>query len=160
MARTRRNRRFPDTDKAEVEVRNQQLDFELRSLILSSCAELTKKGMRLDSVRTPITTPLTAISAIPLCNGVISLRNLHSYSMKHKCPGSETGWAMPDVFEKFRTNRFNLVWRGSRDGVTTNKSRRRCEGRVNTLTLISDTDWKVFGDFTPVECKSDHSYSP
>jgi hypothetical protein len=63
---------------------------------------------------------------------------------------------MPDVFEEFRTKRFNLVWQGSRDGVTVTKSHRRCEACVNTLTLLSDTDWKVFGDFTRVEWKSDH----
>jgi hypothetical protein len=66
---------------------------------------------------------------------------------------------MPDVFEEFRTKRFNLLWRASRDGVTTNQFHRRCEGRLYTLTLISDTDAKVFGGFTLVEWKFDHFYS-
>jgi hypothetical protein len=45
----------------------------------------------------------------------------------------------PPLFEERRAKRWNLLWRGSRDG------------RANTLTLISDTDGNVFGGFTPVK---------
>jgi hypothetical protein len=31
---------------------------------------------------------------------------------------------------------------------------RRCDDNLNTLRLILNTDWTVFGSFTPVEWKS------
>jgi hypothetical protein len=57
----------------------------------------------------------------------------------------------PLLFEEFRAKRFNLLWRGSRDGFTAQEFHLRCDGRANTLTLISDTDGNVFGGFTPVK---------
>jgi hypothetical protein len=64
----------------------------------------------------------------------------------------------PPLFEEFRAKRFNLLWRGSRDGFTARKFHRRCDGRANTLTLISDTDGNVFGGFTPVKWESGSKY--
>jgi hypothetical protein len=60
----------------------------------------------------------------------------------------------PPLFEEFRAKRFNLLWRGSRDGFTAREFHRRCDGRANTLTLISDTKGNVFGGFTPVKWES------
>jgi hypothetical protein len=57
----------------------------------------------------------------------------------------------PPLFEEFRAKRFNLLWRGSRDGFTTKEFHRRCDGRANILTLIDDTDGNAFGGFTPVK---------
>jgi hypothetical protein len=57
----------------------------------------------------------------------------------------------PPLFEEFRMKRFNLLWRGSRDGFTAEEFHRRCDGHANTLTLILDTMGNVFGGFTPVE---------
>jgi hypothetical protein len=57
----------------------------------------------------------------------------------------------PPLFEEFRAKRFNLLWRGSRDGLTAQESHLRCDGRANTLTLIADTDENIFGGFTPVK---------
>jgi hypothetical protein len=59
----------------------------------------------------------------------------------------------PPLFEEFRAKRFNLLWRGSRDGFGA-EFHRRCDGRANTLTLILDTKGNVFGGFTPVEWES------
>jgi hypothetical protein len=64
----------------------------------------------------------------------------------------------PSLFEEFRTKRFNLLWRGSRDGFTAKEFHLRCDGRANTLTLISDTDGNIFGGFTPVEWESPASW--
>jgi hypothetical protein len=61
----------------------------------------------------------------------------------------------PPLFEEFRAKRFNLLWRGSRDGFRAKEFHRRCDGRANTLTLIADTSRNVFGGFTPVEWESD-----
>jgi hypothetical protein len=66
--------------------------------------------------------------------------------------------AFPPLFEEFRRKRFNLLWRGSRDGFTAQEFHRRCDGRANTLTLISDTDGNVFGGFTPVKWESGNTY--
>jgi hypothetical protein len=57
----------------------------------------------------------------------------------------------PPLFEAFRAKCFNLLWRGSRDRFTAQKFHLRCDGRANTLTLISDTDGTMFGGFTPVK---------
>jgi hypothetical protein len=64
----------------------------------------------------------------------------------------------PPLFEEFRAKRFNLLWRGSRDGFTAGEFHRRCHGRANTLTVISDTDGNVFGGFTPVEWENSCSF--
>jgi hypothetical protein len=63
----------------------------------------------------------------------------------------------PPLFEEFRAKRFNLLWRGSCDGFTAREFR-RCDGRANTLTLISDINGNVFGGFTPVEWESPASW--
>jgi hypothetical protein len=69
----------------------------------------------------------------------------------------------PPLFEEFRRMCFKLLWRGSRDGFTAQEFHLRCDGRANTLTLISDTDGNVFGGFMPVKwesgnkCKGDDS---
>jgi hypothetical protein len=60
----------------------------------------------------------------------------------------------PPLFEEFRAKRFNLLWRGSRDGFTAQEFHRHCDGRANTLTLIADTNGTVFGSFTPVKWES------
>jgi hypothetical protein len=57
----------------------------------------------------------------------------------------------PPLFEEFRVKCFNLLWRSSRNGFTAQEFPLRCDGRTNTLTLISDTDGNVFGGFTPVK---------
>jgi hypothetical protein len=63
----------------------------------------------------------------------------------------------PPLFEEFRTKRWVLLWRGSRDGFTARNFHRLCDGHANTLTLILDTDGNVFGGFTPAKCESSTS---
>jgi hypothetical protein len=55
------------------------------------------------------------------------------------------------LFGEFRAKRFHLLWRGSRDAFTGQEFHLRCDGRANTLVLISNTDGNVFGGFTPVK---------
>jgi hypothetical protein len=64
----------------------------------------------------------------------------------------------PPLFEEFRTKRWVLLWRGSRDGFTAREFHRLCNGHANTLTLILDTDENVFGGFTPVKWESPIPY--
>jgi hypothetical protein len=60
----------------------------------------------------------------------------------------------PPLFEEFRAKHFNLLWRGSRDGFTALEFHHRCDGRANSLALISDTKRNIFGGFTPVKWES------
>jgi hypothetical protein len=61
---------------------------------------------------------------------------------------------IPPLFEKFREKRFNLLSRSSHDVFTVKEFHRRCDRRMNTLTLIADTEGNVFGCFTPVKWES------
>jgi hypothetical protein len=69
----------------------------------------------------------------------------------------------PKLFEDFKKKKFILLWRGSRDGFGYPYFHSRCDGHVNTLTVILDTDGNIFGGFTPLEwdsrseCKPDPS---
>jgi hypothetical protein len=67
---------------------------------------------------------------------------------------SRAFWSFPAIFQDFREQIFNLLWRGSRDGFEAKVFHRRCDGHANTLTIILDTDGNIFGGFTPVEWES------
>jgi hypothetical protein len=60
----------------------------------------------------------------------------------------------PTIFAEFRGKQFKLLWRGTRDGFRASQFHGRCDGHTNTLTVILDTNWNIFGGFTPVEWES------
>jgi hypothetical protein len=60
----------------------------------------------------------------------------------------------PEIFDEFRTCRFELLWRGTRDGFNGEEFHRRCDGHKNTLTLIMAKDGNIFGGFTPTSWES------
>jgi hypothetical protein len=60
----------------------------------------------------------------------------------------------PPLFEEFRAKRFNLLWRGSRDGFDSTDFHSRCDGHSNTLTVILETKGNIVGGFTPVAWES------
>jgi hypothetical protein len=60
----------------------------------------------------------------------------------------------PEIFAEFRGKRFDILWRGSRDGFGAKEFHRRCNRHANTLTVILDTEGNIFGGFTPVEWES------
>jgi hypothetical protein len=60
----------------------------------------------------------------------------------------------PAIFAEFRGKRFQILWRGGRDGFRGSDFHGRCDGHANTLTVILDTDGNIFGGFTPVEWDS------
>jgi hypothetical protein len=60
----------------------------------------------------------------------------------------------PDIFAEFQGKRFLLLCRGSRDGFRDRDLHRCCDGHANTLTVVLDTNWNVFGGFTPVKWDS------
>jgi hypothetical protein len=61
---------------------------------------------------------------------------------------------IPALFADFSGKRFNLLWRGSRDGFTPAAFHQRCDGRANTLTVVRDVNGNVFGGFTPIKWKA------
>jgi uncharacterized coiled-coil protein SlyX len=58
------------------------------------------------------------------------------------------------LLDEFRHKKWQLLWRGSRDGFGARDFHSRCDGHANTLTLIEDVSGNVFGGFTPVEWES------
>jgi hypothetical protein len=57
----------------------------------------------------------------------------------------------PPLFNEFHRKRFKLLWRSSRDYFRAKEFHRRCDGRVNTLTLTAEIERNVFGGVAPVE---------
>jgi hypothetical protein len=55
--------------------------------------------------------------------------------------------SFPDVFGEFRGNHFALLWRGSSSGFSAEDFHKCCDGHWNTLTIIADIHWNVFGGF-------------
>jgi hypothetical protein len=60
----------------------------------------------------------------------------------------------PTLFAEFRGKKFQLLWRGSRDGFGGRDFHAKCDGRAPTLTVIQDTCGNVFGGFTPTPWES------
>jgi hypothetical protein len=63
----------------------------------------------------------------------------------------------PALFAEWRGKRFNLLWRGERDGFGAKDFHDRCDGHINTLLLIEDKDGNIFGGFTPHKWECSHS---
>jgi hypothetical protein len=64
---------------------------------------------------------------------------------------------------EFREERFSVLWRGGLDGFKARNFHDRCDGHMNTLTLIEDVNGNIFGGFPLVtwasgfRCKADPS---
>jgi archaellum component FlaC len=61
---------------------------------------------------------------------------------------------IPEILNDFQTKKWKLLWRGSRDGFEAQTFHDRCDGVANTLTLVLDMEWNVFGGFTSVKWDS------
>jgi hypothetical protein len=61
--------------------------------------------------------------------------------------GSAILSVFPDVLQEFRGNRFSLLWRGSGSDFSVGDFHQCCDGHWNTLTIIADMNWNVFGGF-------------
>jgi hypothetical protein len=60
----------------------------------------------------------------------------------------------PQLFDEFRHKKWQLLWRGSRDGFGASDFHSRCDGHANTLTLIEENGGFLFGGFTPAKWDS------
>jgi hypothetical protein len=59
----------------------------------------------------------------------------------------------PSFFDEFKLKSFNLLWRGGRDGFGVKDFHSRCDNHMNTLMIIQDTEYQIFGGFTPVKLR-------
>jgi hypothetical protein len=55
------------------------------------------------------------------------------------------------IFDDSRGKRFSPLWRGGRDDFHPRDFHRHCDWHANSLTLIEDTDWNIFGGFMLME---------
>jgi hypothetical protein len=66
--------------------------------------------------------------------------------------------AIPEIFSVFDQKSFRLLYRGSRDGYRATAFHNHCDGRPNTVTLISSTNDCIFGGYTPIAWTSRGGY--
>jgi hypothetical protein len=50
----------------------------------------------------------------------------------------------PEIFAEFRGKRFEILWRGSRDGFAASEFHRRCDWHANTLVVIFKHEREYF----------------
>jgi GTPase SAR1 family protein len=58
------------------------------------------------------------------------------------------------VAREYKFCRFELLWRGSRDGFGAQDFHKRCDGHAPTITLIRDLNGNIFGGFTRISWES------
>jgi hypothetical protein len=63
----------------------------------------------------------------------------------------------PRIFSVFGEKKFQLLYRGSRDGFEASTFHGRCNGHFNPVTLILSTNDCIFGGYTPVAWTSRNS---
>jgi hypothetical protein len=68
--------------------------------------------------------------------------------------------SLPDIFSVFGTKKFQLLYRGSRDGFGSSAFHNQCNGHPNTITLVSSTNDCILGGYTPVAWNSRQNYAP
>jgi hypothetical protein len=64
----------------------------------------------------------------------------------------------PSVLLEFEKKRWILQYRGTRDGFRSSNFHTKCDGRVNTITLIETTKGYIFGGFAKIAWDSSNSY--
>jgi hypothetical protein len=65
---------------------------------------------------------------------------------------------IPVIFAELADKRFELLYRGSRDGFKIAEFHRRCDGRRDTITVIESKGGNVFGGHTPLPWSSSAGY--
>jgi hypothetical protein len=78
---------------------------------------------------------------------LISSRYVHSSVV---APDSMIVKHCPSILSEFSKHKWNLLYRGSRDGFTASDFHLKCDNQSNTLTLIETTKGFIFGGFTPI----------
>jgi hypothetical protein len=66
--------------------------------------------------------------------------------------------ALPGIFDDCRRHKFDLLYRGSRDGFKMSDIHRLCDGHCHTLIVIESTKGNVFGGYTPLAWQSSGGY--
>jgi hypothetical protein len=65
---------------------------------------------------------------------------------------------IPSVLSGFAKKRWTLHYRGRRDGFKSSDFHAKCDGCVNTVTIIETTKGYIFGGFTRIGWDSSNSY--
>jgi hypothetical protein len=64
---------------------------------------------------------------------------------------------IPSVLSEFGQKRWTLYYRGTRDGFKSSDFHGKCDGCLNTITLIETTKGYIFGGFTRIGWDSSNS---
>jgi hypothetical protein len=62
-----------------------------------------------------------------------------------------------EILGDFAGGRFDLLWRGTRDGFGAATFHAKCNGRGNILTIVMDMNGYIFGGFTPIALDSSNA---
>jgi hypothetical protein len=65
---------------------------------------------------------------------------------------------LPSILSEFGKKRWTLHYRGTRDGFKGSDFHAKCDGCVNTITIIETTKGYLFGGFTTIGWDSNNSY--
>jgi hypothetical protein len=60
----------------------------------------------------------------------------------------------PEIFSIFGSKRFELLYRGSRDGFGSSVFHKRCNGKSGTVTIVQTAKGFIFGGYTPLAWRS------
>ena len=64
------------------------------------------------------------------------------------------------IYEWTNYNRMELIYRGSRDGMTTNSFHNKCDNKNPTIVLYKNTKDSVFGGYTSLAWQNSGDYRP
>jgi hypothetical protein len=64
---------------------------------------------------------------------------------------------IPTPLNQFENNKWTLLYRGSRDGFKGSDFHSKCDGHLNTVTVILTTKGFIFGGFIPIAWDSSNS---
>jgi hypothetical protein len=78
----------------------------------------------------------------------------------HKRLESLSLGAIPSELSELCGQSLELLYRGSRDGFRASNFHDKCDGRLNTVTVIETTKGYIFGGFTPLAWDSSNSGKP
>jgi hypothetical protein len=143
---------------------NQHSNFiaMLRNKVTSLSTDFDRLSMEISALRSAsagIQTPSEKVSPLKRQMTAIPSQTRSSLLFPQQLPvgsiDSRIISGFPEIFADFRGKRFEILWRGSRDGFKAKEFHVRCDGHVNTLTVILDTNGNIFGGFTPLKWESD-----
>jgi hypothetical protein len=141
-----------------------ELGSEFRSLLRHIRVEfLDSSGLR-SFVQGICVSDLDEALLSSIGSGLLGLRDdsLFGRRIEHFCASRllstcDRG-AVRSVLGDLRSAKFELLYRGSRDGFKMSDIHRVCDGHCRTLTVIESTKLNIFGGYTPLAWQSSGGY--